>query len=238
MPNIIGTIILAVIFFSSNNNAFPVTDFLTITSLIKDVDFYQLNHSTDVFKTSLPNSVSPSEHQKFVLGIIFCYYEQPNINSVGQDNILTPSDSQYKEVIKNFAGEWQLETSDNFDAYLEVLFNEIGINIFLRLMSKFIKNTLIIIPTDDIWHIKAFSSFKNYEIKFRLGEKFKSHSIDGRHVGYVFQLYKDGKLVEKETALRSNEKDSIITRWVENDKLIAVVRSGSVVAKRVYKRVR
>ncbi|VDD96311.1 unnamed protein product [Enterobius vermicularis] len=144
------------------------------------------------------------------------------------------ADQQLNSLAQNFVGKWELEKSENFDAYLK----ELGINYFLRLLSRAIRNTLDISLVNDQWRIKVFSTFKNYEIKFVLDKEFQSKTIDGRPYKFLFHLDENGKLIEKETKIRDTDKDSVITRWVEGDQLIVLMESGDVNAKRFYRRIK
>lgn len=83
------------------------------------------------------------------------------------------------------------------------------------------------------------STFKNDEWTFKLGERFKQTTIDGRVFWCVVELSEDGRIVERQSNLEGDQKSvpSTITRWVEDGKLVALTSANGVQARRVYARV-
>uniref|UniRef100_A0A1I7ZB22 Lipocln_cytosolic_FA-bd_dom domain-containing protein n=1 Tax=Steinernema glaseri TaxID=37863 RepID=A0A1I7ZB22_9BILA len=77
--------------------------------------------------------------------------------------------------------------------------------------------------------------FKNHSMEFELDKETELETADGRKMKSVFSLV-DGKLVQKESPISSKDRPSEITRFIEGNKLIMLLKSGSVEAKRVYEK--
>ncbi|CAD5208470.1 unnamed protein product [Bursaphelenchus xylophilus] len=135
---------------------------------------------------------------------------------------------------KLLLGEWKLESSENFDEYLK----EIGISYLLRKAGSATKPNLEMSYDGETFHVKVTSTFKNGEWHFKLGEKTKQKTIDGRDFYVVAELTEDGKIIEHQSNVEGDKSvPSLITRWVdENGKLIAICKANNVEGKRVYVR--
>lgn len=80
--------------------------------------------------------------------------------------------------------------------------------------------------------VKTFSTFKNSEISFKLGEEFEEKRMDG--VTTKTTITKEGnKLIQKQMA---NPPVEIIREFI-GDKLIATCKCKEVVCVREYKKV-
>ncbi|KAJ1351604.1 hypothetical protein KIN20_007688 [Parelaphostrongylus tenuis] len=88
---------------------------------------------------------------------------------------------------------------------------------------------------DDKWIWSQTSAFKSTTIEFKLNEEFEENTPDGRTLKALIKIV-DGKLIHTQTPIKPGDKPSVITRWVENDRLFTTLESGGVVCRREYVR--
>uniref|UniRef100_A0A8C7XKY8 Cellular retinoic acid-binding protein 1 n=1 Tax=Oryzias sinensis TaxID=183150 RepID=A0A8C7XKY8_9TELE len=130
---------------------------------------------------------------------------------------------------EQFAGTWTLASSENFDDYMKA----VGMGFATRQMGNITKPNLVIqVGADGLISMKAESTFKTTEIKFRLGEEFDETTVDGRNVKSTFTL-DNGKLVQKQNW---DGKTSTLEREIQDGKLIAKCIMDDVVAVRTYEK--
>uniref|UniRef100_A0A0K0D979 FABP domain-containing protein n=1 Tax=Angiostrongylus cantonensis TaxID=6313 RepID=A0A0K0D979_ANGCA len=131
----------------------------------------------------------------------------------------------------SFEGKWILDKSDNFDEYMK----EIGVSLLVRKAAAYLKVHLEIKKEGDKWICQQTSTFKNSTLEFKLDEEFEENTPDGRTVKSLIKFV-DGKLIHTQTPIKTDDKPSLITRWIENDHLITTLESGGVVCRREYVR--
>uniref|UniRef100_A0A3P9IG40 Cellular retinoic acid-binding protein 1 n=1 Tax=Oryzias latipes TaxID=8090 RepID=A0A3P9IG40_ORYLA len=132
-------------------------------------------------------------------------------------------------MVEQFAGTWTLASSENFDEYMKA----VGMGFATRQMGNITKPNLVIqVGADGLISMKAESTFKTTEIKFRLGEEFDETTVDGRNVKSTFTL-DNGKLVQKQNW---DGKTSTLEREIQDGKLIAKCIMDDVVAVRTYEK--
>nr|KAF6326287.1 fatty acid binding protein 9 [Pipistrellus kuhlii] len=132
-------------------------------------------------------------------------------------------------MVEPFLGTWVLESSENFQEYLK----ELGVPVTIRPLAASEKPRIRISAPGDKVSIRTETSFKNFEISFRLGEEFDEATADGRHVKSVVNL--DGNsLVHVQRWLG---KETTIRRQVVDKKMVAKHTMNNVVSRRVFKRV-
>jgi len=124
-------------------------------------------------------------------------------------------------------GKWGLTESENFDEFLK----ELNIGMTWRKLASSSKPTVTITNEDDQWSLKTSTLLKSSEIKFKIGEEFTEHRIDGKDVKCMCHIEGD-KLVQKQF----DEKECLITRWVENDTMITQCVINNITSTRKYKK--
>lgn len=122
----------------------------------------------------------------------------------------------------------------------------------LRNVAKVQKPVVRVELNGDTWHIYIESAFKvcgisrvvkipfkNHDWSFKLNEKFKQTTIDGRTFWATVTVDTDGKLVETQESHESEPKNvpSVTTRFIDNGKLIVTEQAGDVVARRTFTRI-
>ncbi|CAJ0594047.1 unnamed protein product [Cylicocyclus nassatus] len=128
-------------------------------------------------------------------------------------------------------GKWVLDKSENFDEYMK----EVGVGLITRTAAAHLKVNLDYKKEGNKYILNQMSTFKNSTLEFVLGEEFEETTPDGRKFKTKVDLV-DGKLVQKQTPIKSGDKPSTITRWVEGDRLYTTLESGNVVCHREYTR--
>lgn len=119
-------------------------------------------------------------------------------------------------MVEQFVGTWTLASSENFDDYMKTIgkfiharcrcgidlidrrFYVLGVNFATRQMGNMVKPNLVFSVGDDgLVSLKAESTFKTTEIKFKLNEEFEETTADGRNtkVGHLLSLMKQGRTV-------------------------------------------
>lgn len=86
-------------------------------------------------------------------------------------------------------------------------------------MAKTLKPTLEVeVAGDDQYTIRSLSTFKNTEIKFKLGEEFEEDRADGKRVKTVVVKEGDNKLVQTQ----KGDKEVKIVRELKDDEIVVV----------------
>ncbi|KAM5314644.1 fatty acid-binding protein 9-like [Glossophaga mutica] len=132
-------------------------------------------------------------------------------------------------MIEPFLGTWKLESSENFEEYLE----QLGVPVTIRHLAALEKPKISISANEDKVSIKTESSFKNFEISFKLGEEFDETTADNRKVKSIITLDGDS-LVHVQKWLG---KETTIKRQIVDGKMVAKHTMNNVVSTRVYKKV-
>lgn len=102
-------------------------------------------------------------------------------------------------MVDQFVGTWTLASSENFDEYMKAIgkfvhplshhryrltdccFYLSGVNFATRQMGNLMKpNMTFSVAEDGFISLKAESTFKTTEIKFKLNEEFEETTADGR----------------------------------------------------------
>ena len=78
----------------------------------------------------------------------------------------------------SIVGQYKLENSENFDKFLDKL----GVSFIVKTAAKNTKPTLEVAVDGDSYIFRSLSTFKNTEIKFKLGEEFEESRADGKKV--------------------------------------------------------
>ncbi|XP_062387486.1 fatty acid-binding protein, adipocyte-like [Sardina pilchardus] len=132
-------------------------------------------------------------------------------------------------MVEQFMGTWKLTASDNFDEYMKA----IGVGFATRQMGNLVKpNLLFSVDDQGVISMKAQSTFKTTEVKFKLDEEFDETTADDRKTKTMITL-DNGKLVQKQTW---DGKETTIERDIQDGKLIAKCTMNDVVSVRTYER--
>jgi len=125
----------------------------------------------------------------------------------------------------DFTGKFKLTTSEKFDDFLK----ELGVNFVLRNLAKTSTPVVEISKDGDEFSLKTTTTFKNSEIKFKLGEEFEESRMDGAKVKTKVEV--DGnKLIQTQFG----DKEVKIVRELNGDELKVVCTVGPVVSTRTY----
>ncbi|MBN3314574.1 FABPH protein, partial [Atractosteus spatula] len=117
-------------------------------------------------------------------------------------------------MVEAFVGTWDLQESKNFDDYMKA----IGVGFATRQIGSMTKPTTIISVDGDTVTVRTQSTFKNTEIKFKLGEEFDETTADDRKVKSLVTV-DGGKLVHVQ---KWEDKETSLVREVNGNQLILV----------------
>eukprot|EP00092_Neocalanus_flemingeri_P025452 GFUD01027595.1.p1 GENE.GFUD01027595.1~~GFUD01027595.1.p1 ORF type:complete len:222 (+),score=53.59 GFUD01027595.1:346-1011(+) len=190
--------------------------------------------------------LGPGNHSSEVLS---------NITTVHTSN---SSDSSTRQFI---LGTYNLESSSNFDSYLE----EMGVSYFLRQLAQLAQpsvtfdincqgeNRTQISDTDQgddeddsngnenislsspqcVWSIHTDAGIKIHDIVFTIGEEVKDTTMDGREVTSKFLLSRPNTLIEEQMGESVN---TTLTRNFYEDSMDVIMEVNGVIAQSVFKR--
>jgi len=88
----------------------------------------------------------------------------------------------------------------------------------LRKMGNSVNPTVELVKEGDLYTFNTVSTFKNSQIKFKLGEEFEEETIDGRKVKSVCTFDGPNKLIQDQ----KGEKPTVIVREFTDTELITV----------------
>ncbi|KAK2583154.1 hypothetical protein KPH14_009178 [Odynerus spinipes] len=121
---------------------------------------------------------------------------------------------------------YKLQSSEKFDEYMKA----IGVSLVTRKMGASVSPIVELTENDGLYTLKTNSTFKNSEIKFKLGEEFEEETPDGRKVKSVCTL--DGnKLMQ----VQKGDKETTIEREFTPTEMKAVMKVDDIICTRVYK---
>ncbi|XP_067133353.1 fatty acid-binding protein isoform X3 [Centruroides vittatus] len=129
--------------------------------------------------------------------------------------------------MSSFCGKYKFVSSENFDEFLQAC----GVGMVMRKLGATSKPTVEISQDGDAWSIKTITTFKTSEIKFKLGEEFEETRMDGSVVKTVITL-EDNKLIQKQFG----DKEVVITRELDGEKLKVICTVDNIVSTRIYDR--
>ncbi|XP_006924112.1 LOW QUALITY PROTEIN: fatty acid-binding protein 9 [Pteropus alecto] len=134
-------------------------------------------------------------------------------------------------MIEPFLGTWKLESSENFEEYLE----QLGVAPTLRHLAVLDKPIISIRGSEAQLSIKIQRSFKTTEISFELGKEFEfdETTADNRKVKSIVTL-DGGSLVHVQKWLG---KEMTIKRQVVHGKMIAKYSMNNVVSTQTFGKV-
>jgi hypothetical protein len=128
-----------------------------------------------------------------------------------------------------FVGTWNMESSDNFDAYMR----EVGVNAVTAKLGSVAKPTMIISHEGDTWTLKSETTFKNTKVVFQLGVEFDETTADDRKMKTTFTL-EGNTLIQTQKPTVDGGVPSVITREVNGNKILVTCKANAVVATRNY----
>ncbi|XP_049447908.1 retinoid-binding protein 7 [Epinephelus fuscoguttatus] len=130
----------------------------------------------------------------------------------------------------DYSGTWDMVSTVNFEGYMAAL----GIDFATRKMASVLKPQKVIKQDGDSFSIKTLSSFRNYDLSFKIGEEFKevTKGMDNRTCQTVVNWDND-KLV---CVQKGEKKNRGWTHWINGDELHLELTCQDQVCKQVYKR--
>lgn len=137
--------------------------------------------------------------------------------------------------IPNFAGTWEMKSSENF----EELLKKLNVNVMLRMIAvKAAAKPLVEIKQDgETLNIKTSTSVRTTNITFTVGQEFTEATVDGRACTSFPRWETDTKIRCEQTLQKGEGPRTSWTREITNDgKLILTMGADDVICTRVYER--
>lgn len=137
--------------------------------------------------------------------------------------------------IPNFAGTWEMKSSDNF----EELLKKLNVNVMLRKIAvAAASKPLVEIKQDgETLNIKTSTTVRTTNITFTVGQEFNEATVDGRPCTSLPCWETENKIKCEQTLQKGEGPKTSWTREITNDgKLILTMRADDVVCTRVYER--
>ncbi|KAI4811030.1 hypothetical protein KUCAC02_013956, partial [Chaenocephalus aceratus] len=137
--------------------------------------------------------------------------------------------------IPDFAGTWEMKTSENF----EELLKKLGVNMMLRMIAvKAASKPLVEITQDgETLSIKTSTTVRTTHITFTVGQEFNEITVDGRPCTSHPRWETDSKISCEQTLQKGEGPKTSWTREITNDgKLILTMGADNVICSRVYER--
>lgn len=122
--------------------------------------------------------------------------------------------------------KYKLASSENFDEVMKAL----GVGWMTRKVGATVSPVIELTEQDGMYTLTSNSTFKNTEIKFKMGEEFEEETPDGRKVKSV--ISQEGtKLIH----VQKGEKETTIIREFSPEEVKMVVTVEDIVSTRIYK---
>lgn len=122
--------------------------------------------------------------------------------------------------------KYKLASSENFDEVMKAL----GVGWMTRKVGATVSPVIELTEQDGMYTLTSNSTFKNTEIKFKMGEEFEEETPDGRKVKSI--ITQEGtKLVH----VQKGEKETTIVRLFSPEEVKMVVTVDDIVSTRIYK---
>lgn len=137
--------------------------------------------------------------------------------------------------IPNFAGTWEMKSSENF----EELLKKLNVNMMLRMIAvKAAAKPLVEIKQDgETLNIKTSTTVRTTNITFTVGQEFNEATVDGRPCKSFPRWETDTKISCEQTLQKGEGPKTSWTREITNDgKLILTMGADDVICTRVYER--
>ncbi|XP_077385012.1 retinoid-binding protein 7 [Festucalex cinctus] len=130
----------------------------------------------------------------------------------------------------NYTGTWDMVSNVNFEGYMIAL----GIDFATRKVAALLKPQKVIKQDGDRFTIRTLTTFRNYEIGFKVGEEYKEETkgMDNRTCQSVVN-WKNDKLV---CVQRGEKRNRGWTHWIQENELHLELTCEDQVCKQVYKR--
>ncbi|XP_020484744.1 retinoid-binding protein 7 isoform X2 [Labrus bergylta] len=116
----------------------------------------------------------------------------------------------------DFSGTWDIVGNVNFEGYMISL----GIDFATRKIASLLKPRKVIEQEGDCFTIKTFTTFRNYDLSFKIGEEFIEVT----------------KGMDNRSCQRGEKKNRGWSHWIQGDELHLELTCEDQVCKQVYKK--
>ncbi|KAJ8682434.1 hypothetical protein QAD02_018226 [Eretmocerus hayati] len=116
--------------------------------------------------------------------------------------------------------KYKLESSENFDEFMKAC----GVGLITRKMGAAVSPSVEVTKSGDEYTMSTKSTFKNSEVKFKLGEEFDEETPDGRKVKSTITI--DGNTM---THIQKGDKTTTIKREYSETEMKAALLGAQLV---------
>lgn len=122
--------------------------------------------------------------------------------------------------------KYVLTTSENFDAVMK----ELGVGWITRKLGSAASPVIELTYKNGEYSLTSKSTFKNTDLRFRIGKEFEEETPDGRTVKSI--IYQKGNVL---THTQKGEKTTTIIRTFTPQEVKMVIKVGDISSTRIYK---
>ncbi|XP_029992241.1 cellular retinoic acid-binding protein 1a [Sphaeramia orbicularis] len=132
----------------------------------------------------------------------------------------------------NFAGNWKMKSSENFDELLKKL----GVNAMLRKVAVAAASSpqVEIRQDGEQFYIKTSTSVRTTEINFHIGEEFDEETVDGRKCKSLATWETENKIHCQQTLVEGDGPKTFWTRELNGDELTLIFGADEIICTRIY----
>jgi len=121
--------------------------------------------------------------------------------------------------------KYKLSSSENFEEVMK----ELGVGWITRKLGNAATPVIELTENNGEYSLTSKSTFKNTDLRFRVGQEFQEETPDGRTVKSI--ITQNGNTL---THTQQGEKTTTIVRTFTPEKVTMVIKVGDVTSTRVY----
>ncbi|XP_054263406.1 fatty acid-binding protein, muscle-like [Macrosteles quadrilineatus] len=122
--------------------------------------------------------------------------------------------------------KYKLASSENFEEVMK----ELGVGWITRKLGNAASPVIELTESNGEYSLTSKSTFKNTDLRFRVGQEFQEETPDGRTVKSM--ITQEGN---KLTHVQQGEKTTTIIRTFTPEEVKMVIKVGDITATRIYK---
>lgn len=122
--------------------------------------------------------------------------------------------------------KYKLHTSENFEEVMK----ELGVGWITRKLGNAASPVIELTYNNGEYSLTSKSTFKNTDLRFRIGQEFTQETPDGREVKTI--ITQKGNVL---TEVQTGDKMTTIVRTFTPEEIKMIVKVNDIVSTRIYK---